>query len=1668
MSKVIVIAPAPIADFSSTNGCANDSTVFISSTFVDMGAIQQWAWDFGDGTTSTDTDPIHIYAAQGIYWVNLTVTDTAGCSASVSHPVNVVPGPVSIFNYETQTCSGNQVQFNDMSTAAGSVISTWYWNFGDGTDTIVTAPANPDVAHTYANAGIYVVSLTVTSLAGCEATSTQTISIESGPAANFSFETSCLDQPVQFNDLSQSNGGGQIVSWAWNFGDPASGVSNVSNLQNPQHIYSLASTYDVTLIITNIDGCSDTIIKQVSVSAAPAVEFTWQSSCSEALTSFFTDATVVDINAIATYLWQFGDGGQSNIQDPQHLYAAGGNYNVTLTVTDTAGCSSSVTHQIVVSQLPVAYFSYTEPTCFQTATSFNDLSYTESGYITTWEWIFGDGNSTTVNFPANPNVSHQYANAGFYNVTLNITTSEGCTNSVTLQVQVIPNPVANFINSTSCLGGPVNFTDLSQANGGGQIVNWAWNFGDPTSGINNISGLQNPSHIYAQPGSYTVSLIVTTSNTCSDTLSKLIVIAPAPIVDFSSTSGCSNDTVQFTSSTFVDPLSTITWLWEFGDGTTSTEPDPMHIYSSQGIYFVGLTITDTAGCTAYVSHPVNVIPGPVALFNFTAPACSGSEVDFNDMSMAQGSVITSWFWDFGDGNTTTVTAPGNPDVSHVYASAGVYNVSLTVTNLEGCDASTSMNVIITVGPSAEFTFEQGCLGTPVSFTDQTSTNGGPAIVQWLWNFGDPASGVSNTSNLQNPVHIYNVAGSYNVLLTITSASGCQDTISHQVNVSPPPAVAFLITSGTCVGAPVSFEPDASIMDLSTIASYEWNFGDGSANSTSQNPTHTYNVASSFNVTLTIVDLTGCTNSISQQVSIGALPVAAFTFASACSDNATTFTDMSYTNTGEAIVGWSWTFGDPNAVPGSDTSSLQNPVYRYSSQGLYNVNLTVTTENGCESSIVIPVQVFPAPTAAFSYITNACANGAVSFQDASSSYMGAITSWEWEFAPGYTSTLQNPYHTFFHTDSCYNVRLIVTDMRGCSDTLIQEVCIPAGLEVAIDYTTTCHGDSTWFSPVVVAPAGDSLVLFDWNFDDLASGIYNTSDDRNPVHYFQTPGSYLVSLTAIDINNCTTTIYQSVEVKPLPTPSFSYVAGLCDSTIFFTDHSNGNGANIAQWIWNYGDGNIDTLLAGPADTSHFYNTSGIFNVSLTTVTVDGCEASYSLSVDRMPCITAAFEQIDTLICERHSLTFEDQSVCGNPIDSWKWYFGDGDSLVYHTFTTSVSHIYQQSGTYNVQLIVSTTLEGKTVSDTVSQTVKVLISPVAGFVAPDVCLNVATEFTDKSTWTESRINKWNWDFGNPLSVEDTTSVHNPVYLYDHAGEYFPMLTVTNEFGCTDTISHLVRVHYLPVADFSYTLACQNNHTYFTDLSDSADAAIDQWWWKFRDSLNMLGMAGVQHPDFIFENVSTYEVELIVVNANGCSDTISQQLEVNPKPISAFSMTEDYENTQGRVLFTNGSIGANAYEWDFSTGIESYEVDPVVDFTADGTYEITLVTMNEYGCPDTLRMDYNLMFKGLWIPNAFSPNNPNAEVRLFKPVGINLESYKIEVFDTWGNQLWTSSELDENGSPAEGWNGVFNGNLLPQDTYMWKATGVFKDGTIWQGRDVGNNTNLYQKPYGTVTLIR
>jgi PKD repeat protein len=1669
--KQVIIHQSPPVDFKYTPACLNELTIFTGDTAVmEYGAISSWHWDFGDGiTNNTPQSTSHAYLNPGTYTVTLTVTDTSGCFNTISHVIVIIQLPTAHFSVSANTCAGTAVAFHDLSTTVAFYNVKWFWQFGDGTDTTIYFPGNPNVTHIYPVGNTYAVTLTITASDSCKGTETQNVIIHPNPVANFDYDQSCFGTPVVFIDLSQSNGGGSLVDWNWNFDDPTSGINNFSILPGPSHEFTNPGIYHVALTVTTSNGCTDTDTIQLTVLPAPPVDFTTKHRCQDNPVEFYPDSTLMNMGSIGSWLWAFGDGVTSPLRRPTHVYALSGAFQVTLTVIDTSGCSNSITKTVLIVPKPLVNFDYSSPTCFNSPTLFTNLSSAPMGYIVKWEWNFGDGNSTTVLWPAgNPNVSHTFPNYGNFSVTLTVTTNDSCTNTISKTVTVISTPQANFIHQSNCLGAPVTFTDQSQSGGGGSIIDWRWNFGDPTSGFGNFSTIPNPTHTYLSGGIYQVSLIVTSTTGCSDTVTKSVTINAAPVVDFTSVAGCVNDTTQFTCSPPVVPGATTTYLWQFGDATSSSEMNPVHLYSQPGTFSVSLTITDTAGCMKTISHFVTIVPAPAPLFVYNTPACSNYPVLFNDISAISGGQITSWHWVFGDGSDTLILPPGNPDIAHTFSNFGTFNVVLTVTTSMGCENDFSMPVVITTGPLAGFSYGTSCMSSPVNFTDLTATNGGTNLISWLWNFGDPLSGTDNTSILQNPSHIFSAAGTFTINLLVTNANGCIDTTLKTITVLPSPAVAFGFGNTNCLGAATTFYVDSTITNLAIIQSFDWDFGDGSAHSAIQNPTHTYSLAGSFTVILSITDTSGCDNLISQTIQIHPLPVSSFNYTNACSGDVTLFHDVSYTVNGELITSWHWDFGDLTST--NDTSSQQNPTWIYAVDGTYTVMLTVTTLAGCSDSISIPVQVYRKPTSNFIYTAAPCDNGAVYFQDSSFAYQTTIASWYWEFDPSHFSNLQNPVYVFFDSDSCYPVKLIVTDVHGCKSDSTKLVCVPASLDVLVNYTETCLLQTTDFSPQLNTPVGDSLISFAWNFGEPSSGFSNTSVLRNPSHTYSLAGSYTVTLQVVDIHNCSQIVYQQLIVHPLPMPAYTTTQGVCDTTANFVASSTGGGTVIKEWVWNFGDGTPDLTIIAPAspDVSHKFPAPGLFFVTLTATNLNNCFASFSDSLLVRPCIDAIFENVDTLGCQNQLFSFADSSFCGLPISQWNWDFGDGTTLAYNSFQANVSHVFLTPGTFIIKLKISTLVANKVVSDSITSTILIHPGPIARFDSIDLCYHLPAVFKNTSSANGTQISSYSWDFGVPVIVSDTSSLKNPSYTYTVAGSYNVDLVVKNTIGCSDTVTHMIIVHALPTANFDMSASCAESPALFTDRSDSAMAPLISWHWIFADTLGTIGIDSIQNPEFTFAKAGIYNILLIVADTNGCLDSIPQTLTTNPIPTPVFTYLENYKNIQGQLLMQNESTGATQYQWDFGNGEMQAAENPTVIYKDDGTYTIELIAWNDFNCSDTIRVDYKLLFKGLYIPNAFAPTSPSGTVQFFQPIGINLLSFQIQVFDTWGNLLWHSDKIDELGRPAEAWDGTVNGKLLPQDVYVWKAQAVFKDGTIWKSQDVGETTGLTDKPYGTVTLIR
>jgi PKD repeat protein len=571
-------------------------------------------------------------------------------------------------------------------------------------------------------------------------------------------------------------------------------------------------------------------------------------------------------------------------------------------------------------------------------------------------------------------------------------------------------PAAEFAAAPSQGPAPLSvlFTDRSA----GLVTSWLWDFGDGA-----LSSAQHPVHAYTAQGSYTVKLTVG-GPLGRDELTRVRQVAAVgsgspPVADFL----CSPSSGEATLLVRFQDLSTggaTAWLWDFGDGSTSTSSSPEHAFASVGTFDVSLTVSGPGGANTKVANDLITVREPAPVAAFSATPTSGRAplaVSFTDQSMLN---VTSWRWDFGDGSTASVRNP-----QHAYADPGQYTVALAVTSAGGTSKLVRSNLVSVTWPPPEAAFTAGPTDGPaplaVTFTDQSKGT----ISSWSWSFGDGAG-----SSAQHPVHVYSLPGSYKVTLKVTGPGGTATrTRPKFVTVSEPVLAAEFVgmpTSGT-YPLTVNFTNQST----GSITSHAWSFGDGGT-STLASPSHTYTAAGSYTVTLTETGRGGTsTRTRASYVVVRApapLPLFAAAPTSGLAPLTVGFTDQS---TGP-ITAWSWDFGD------GTTSSVQHPSHAYLSSGSYTVTLTVAGPGGTRA-LQLPelVQVTGAlpPRADFtgSPLTGA-APLTVSFQDLSS---GTVTRWEWYFGDGTSSGLQNPSHVY-RIPGTYSVRMRTTGPAGSSD------------------------------------------------------------------------------------------------------------------------------------------------------------------------------------------------------------------------------------------------------------------------------------------------------------------------------------------------------------------------------------------------------------------------------------------------------------------------------------------------------------------------------------------------------------------------------------------------------------------------------------------------------------
>lgn len=523
--------------------------------------------------------------------------------------------------------------------------------------------------------------------------------------------------------------------------------------------------------------------------------------------------------------------------------------------------------------------------------------------------------------------------AGNYCATM--TSVQGCQQILCTNIQVFPKPTANFgINSPNCSLSAA-FTD-SSLNG---VATWHWDFGD-----GDTSNLQNPTHTYASGGLYNVELIVGTSAGCYDTLTLPLSPGGVPIAGFTDSLVCLSGV--FTDATVVTQGSVTGWQWDFGDpasgaNNTSVFQNPSHNFTLPGTYNITLIATSSNGCIDTIVQPIVVSTLLNANFSNTS-VCEGLTTTFTDLSTSSSGTINTWNWDFGDNGTSNLQNP-----THQYTAAGTYVVLLTASTSTGCVGAITQNITVHPLPQPAFLDTNVCLNDPTVFTDQSTIASG-SINTWAWNFGN-----GNGSNQQSPAYTYPAAGTYTVTLVTTSAFGCVDSIAKQITVYPNPTAAFVADDvDGCAPHCVNFT-NQSTVSSGIVSAWEWDFGDTSGVSNSQNPQHCFEDPTTYNVTLTAITNNGCTNTVTLNNYITAFPspdanFEASTLVTTVHEPLIQFTDLS---TGASQ--WQWSFGDGDTTVLS-ISDHPAHVFPDFGPGTYPVKLVVTSPNGCQDSMEVMV------------------------------------------------------------------------------------------------------------------------------------------------------------------------------------------------------------------------------------------------------------------------------------------------------------------------------------------------------------------------------------------------------------------------------------------------------------------------------------------------------------------------------------------------------------------------------------------------------------------------------------------------------------------------------------------------------------------------------------------
>ena len=1442
----------------------------------------------------------------------------------------------------------------------------------------------------------------------------------------------------------------------WVFGD-----GTTSTEENPGHVFDTAGVYDVQLYVTNSCG-TDSLSVPVQVLNQPQAIASANGSdsaigCVPLTVSFENTSAFAD-----TYNWTFPDSAGVVFQDtfgtqsaaPTVTFTEPGTYTVSLAAANDCG-SNDWTATVTVLEPPQLTLDPLPGACETADYTLGDyLNIT--GDVSSYTWTVTGPSSPSVPDAANPLVS--FPEPGDYQIELTVSNGfcETATDTSALFIQrpdsivlelLSPGPICDASDPVSLSASPADgfWTGVGIDSSGVfdpaiaglgahslqyQILDGACIYGDslsveilagqsvntsdmvlacendtifsldfsPSGGSWSGMGITDPTAGLFDPntsGAGTFELLYELNDPSGCLISKttLAEVQALPLIAAPDTS------VFCIDATTIDLQSELTPTADPGGGNMTWSgdfvSDPVNGTFSppgEGSYPIQINYT-LDQCVTTTTTVVNILDPEEAVAGPDQSVC----ISENTLSLSGTPAGGQWL---GPGVTDAfaglidLNEAGSGEQSYVYILAEGSSCEVSDTVLVDIQGPGNLDA----GLNLDFCEGDGQQSLPTP-TPAGGVWAGPAI-------DDPAQGLINTDQLA-------VGTTYWYSYSITNAgTGCSFADSVAVEIQSIPEVNLALPTYVCAAGTIQLgtEPQAGI-------NYDWTLN----NNTFSGDTISLSIADSgtYQVSLSATNSAGCVNSTNDDLQVATLPNPAYDLDTpeGCGPLAVSFMDTS----NGVDMQYGWNFGN------GQTSNQANPADILFEAGIFDTTylVTLSVSNLCGTAdYQDTVTVLAPPVADFGTpVDNGCGPLELSFANVTT---GNADSYFWDFGNGQTSVDSLPPNQIFTTTdtaaTVYQVLLIATNTCG-SDSIQKPILVePSNVTpfFGVDDNQGCAPLTVQFTNY--SSFGASVT---WDFGDG-----NTAAGPDPVHTFAEPGFYTVYQYVTTACSSDSTL-TNIEVLPSPDALFDHPVTICpDQSIQFENLSS----EFLTIFWDFGDGNNSTA----ADPEHIYAEPGTYPVTMViSSSAFFCQATHNSTVEVLERPSSSIISEGGSGCPPLDLCFAAE-VEG--AEFYEWSFGDENS------STSINpcHTFAETGQYTVQFRAADERGCFSQYDTIS--VRVFEEPVAEIgVDNDLYCGATQEITFENNTTGAT--NYEWSFSNGIN----SSLRTPTVTFTEAGEQTATLLVSNTFNCQDEASLTFNIVPQPLADFAPILV--DNCAPQTVIFDNATLNATDYLWDFGN-----GQTSTEpNPSLDYNEAGTYDVNLIVSYDGLCWDSLrlNGSVELLPRPTAAFSWDIPTDTYRGIVSFTNESTNADQYLWAFGDGGSSEESDPVYDYGRNGTWQAALIALADNGCLDTAFVDIEPDFMyDLFFPNALSPESGEGDVKVFRPAGVGLASWKLEIFSPWGQRVFISEEMNED-QPAAAWDGRYKGEILPQGAYAYKATVEYENGV----------RRIYT---GSVTLIR